>query len=55
MTKEELLYDLRVIDVNIKQGKITKKNYEGFIKKLPNVEDKSQILIIEQEEEMQET
>ena len=50
MSKNEYLYDLRVVNTNIKQGKISKKNYSSFIKKLPDVSEKSEILVIEDDD-----
>ena len=50
MSKDDKLYDVRVVNRYIKEGMITQKNYESFMKKLPDVEEKSEILKIEEEE-----
>lgn len=50
MSKDEKLFDVRVTDRYIKEGLLNKKDYESFIKKLPDVEEKSEILVIEEEE-----
>lgn len=49
MSKDEKLYDVRVAERYIKEGRLTQKNYEGYIKKLPDVSDKSEILNIDEE------
>jgi len=54
MSKDEKLYDVRVADRYIKEGMLTKKNYEGYIKKLPDVSDKSEILNIDEEIDQEE-
>ena len=54
MSKDEKLFDVRVSDRYIKEGLLNKKDYQSFIKKLPDVEEKSEILVIE-EEEVEET
>lgn len=55
MSKDEKLYDVRVVDRYIKEDMLSEKNYESYIKKLPDVEDKSEILIIDEEEIEEET
>ena len=50
MSKSDKLYDVRVAGRYIKEGLLTQKNYESYIKKLPDVEEKSQILKIEEDE-----
>ena len=54
MSKDDKLYDVRVVNRYIKEGMITQKNYESFMKKLPDVEEKSEILKIEEEEVVEE-
>ena len=54
MSKDEKLFDVRVSDRHLKEGLINKKDYENYIKKLPDSEEKSEILIIEEEEELTE-
>ena len=55
MSNDDKLYDVRVVSRYIKEGMITQKNYESFMKKLPDVEEKSEILKIEEEEVVEET
>ena len=55
MSKDEKLFDVRVSDRYIKEGQINKKEYEAFIKKLPDVEEKSELLVIEEDVEPEET
>ena len=50
MSKNDKLYDVRVAGRYIKEGLLTEKNYESYIKKLPDVEEKSQILKIDEDE-----
>lgn len=49
--RDDFLYDVRVTDRHIKEGVITKKDYDKHLKNLPDVEDKSEPLIIEDENE----
>ena len=51
MSKDEKLYDVRVYGRYIKDGWLTKKEYDSFIKGLPNSEEKSEVLIVEEPEE----
>ncbi len=46
----EIPYDVRVIERDIREGVITKKDYEEFLKKLPDIFDKGCPLVIEDEE-----
>lgn len=48
--KEEFIYDVRVTNRHIREGVITKKDYEKYLSELPDVEDKSEPLIIEDED-----
>ena len=50
MSKDEKFFDVRVSGRYIKDGLLNKKDYETFIKKLPDVEEKSEILVVEEEE-----
>ena len=54
MAKDEKLFDVRVSDRYIKEGHLNKKDYESYLKKLPDSEEKSEILVIEEEEELVE-
>lgn len=49
--KEEFLYDVRVANRHIREGVITKKDYDKYLSSLPDVEDKSEPLVIEDENE----
>ena len=55
MSNDDKLYDVRVVNRYIKEGMITQKSYDSFMKKLPDVEEKSEILKIEEEEVVEET
>ena len=48
--KEEFLYDVRIAERNIKDGSLSKKEYEKHLKSLPDVEEKGEPLIIEEDE-----
>jgi hypothetical protein len=50
-SKEDFLYDVRVVNRHIKEGIVTKKDYDKHLGGLPDVEDKSEPLIIEDVEE----
>ena len=54
MSKDEKLYDVRVAERYIKEGMLTQKKYESYIKKLPDVSDKSEILNIDEEIDQEE-
>ena len=51
MSKDDKLFDVRVSGRYIKDGLISKKEYDTFIKNLPDVEEKSEQLVIEEEVE----
>jgi len=55
MPKNDKLYDVRVAGRYIEEGMLTQKNYESYIKKLPDVTEKSQILDIDEDEITEET
>ena len=48
-SKEELDYDVRIIDRNIREGAVSKKDYDKYIKSLPDVEEKGEPLVFEDE------
>jgi len=48
--KDEFLYDVRLAERNIKEGALSKKDYEKHLANLPDVEEKGEPLIIEDEE-----
>lgn len=47
--KEELEYDVRIVDRNIRDGVVAKKDYDKYIKDLPDVEEKGEPLVFEDE------
>jgi hypothetical protein len=47
----EISHDVRVIERDIREGIITKKDYEEYLKKLHDVSDKGCPLVIEEEGE----
>lgn len=47
--KEELDYDVRIVDRNIREGKVAKKDYDKYLKALPDVEEKGEPLVFEDE------
>ena len=47
--KEENLYDVRIAERNIRDGAITKKEFENHLKSLPDVEEKGEPLVIEED------
>lgn len=49
MSKENLLYDVRVINRHIEEGSLTKKDYKTYLKELPDSKEKSETLQIEEE------
>ena len=49
--KDDFLYDVRVSQRHIKEGIITQKDYDKHLSGLLDVEDKSEPLIIEDEDE----
>ena len=52
--KEELDYDVRIVDRNIREGVVSKKEYDKYVKGLPDVEEKGEPLIFEDEIEEEE-
>ncbi|MGH7884243.1 MAG: hypothetical protein ACRENO_00955 [Thermodesulfobacteriota bacterium] len=58
MSDKEYLHDLRIVERNISEGKISEKEHNKFIKDLEDVSEKSQILVIDDDtldEEILET
>ncbi len=51
MKDNEKFFDVRIYERYVKEGEITKKDYEKHIKSLPDVSDKATFLIIDEEEE----
>lgn len=49
--REEFLYDVRIANRNIREGLITKKDYDKHISGLPDVESNSEPIVIEDENE----
>ena len=51
MSKEEdFLYYERIVEMHIKDGTLSKKDYEKHLKSLPDVEEKGEALVIEEDE-----
>ncbi len=48
--KDEFLYDVRIAERNIQEGKLSKKDYEKHLASLPDVEEKGEPLVIEEDE-----
>lgn len=48
--KDEFLYDARIVERNILEGKLSKKDYEKHLASLPDVEEKGEPLVIEEDE-----
>jgi hypothetical protein len=51
----EITYDVRVLERNLREGVITKKDYEEYLKKLPDITDKGCPLVIDGEPEENQT
>ncbi|NIP29010.1 MAG: hypothetical protein GTO02_00120 [Candidatus Dadabacteria bacterium] len=49
MAKKDQLYDMRIVGLSISEGKISQKDYNNYIKKLKDVTNKSETLIIDEE------
>lgn len=49
--KSEALFDKRIVQRNIKRGRITRREYDAFVKHLDDVTDKSEPLFSEEMEE----
>lgn len=52
--KEDFLYDERIVERHIKDGTLSKKDYEKHLKSLPDSEEKGEVLIIEEDEVVDE-
>jgi hypothetical protein len=52
--KDEFLYDVRIAQRHLREGVITKKDYDKHLDSLPDMESNSEPLIIEDEEEVLE-
>ncbi len=49
--KEDFLYDVRIVNRNIRDGAVSKKDYDKHIESLPDMEYNSEPLIIDDEPE----
>ncbi len=47
--KDEFTYDVRITDRHLKEGTITKKEFDKYIAGLPDVEDKGEPLVFDDE------
>lgn len=52
--KDEFLYDVRIAQRHLREGVITKKEYDKYLNSLPDMEANSEPLVIEDEEEVVE-
>lgn len=52
--KDEFLYDVRIAQRHLREGVITKKDYDKHLDSLPDMESNSEPLIIEDEDEVLE-
>ena len=52
MTKEkdETLFDLRTLRLNLREGKLKSKDYESYLKSLPNSESNAEYIEVYEEE-----
>ncbi len=50
--KDEFLYDVRIAHRHLREGVITKKDYDKYLDSLPDMESNSEPLIIEDEGEI---
>ncbi len=48
-TKDDFLYDVRITERHIQDGVLTKEDYEKHLKGLPDVEEKGEPLVIEED------
>lgn len=55
MSNKDYLNDIRVVKRYISEGKLTEKDHEKYIKNLDDVSDKSEILVIEEDQEIVES
>ncbi len=53
--KDETLFDVRIVNRNIKDKLIKNKDYVEFLKKLPDVTDKGTPLVFDEDEETTDT
>jgi len=49
MRRYEIYFDVRVIERDIREGTITKKDYEEYLKKLSDISEKGCTLVIDEE------
>ena len=47
---QDLKFDKRLLDLNLKQGRITKEEFEQFQKSLPDLQESCEKLDIEKED-----
>lgn len=52
--KFDVVYDVRVVEKNVREGYLSKKDYEKLLKSLEDVEEKGEPLVIEDEEDGEE-
>jgi hypothetical protein len=52
--KPESIFDKRIVERNLKRNKITQKDYEQYLKSLPDAKGKSIKVLKEEKEEKEE-
>jgi len=53
-TKDDFLYDVRITERHIQDGALSKKDLEKHLENLPDVEEKGEPLVIEEDEVAEE-
>jgi hypothetical protein len=48
--KDETLFDLRILELNLREGKFKPKDYESYLKSLPNSESNAEYIEVFEEE-----
>lgn len=48
--KDEMLFDLRILELNLREGKFKPKDYESYLKSLPNNESNAEYIEVFEEE-----
>ena len=48
--RDETLFDTRTLELNLREGKINSKDYDSFLKSLPNSESNAEYFEITEEE-----
>lgn len=48
--KEDFLYDIRITEMHIRDGILSKEDYDKHLKNLPDAEEKGEVLVIEEDQ-----